>query len=312
MSKRRKKKKAIRISPASTLRLRLDNLWADEALLHKDDQAIEGDLDVIARDIAPDSLVKTMLRAYLSTSAPARARLDGVLPRWLSQQNHMNVLKEMTADLSLDADLRPTALTWMEASGIDAKSLKRLPNSFFEAYYYDDTAVLGEKSQAYVIVFWYTSPKRNRAQGIGFLLDYNPPWDGSVKDILVTPQRRPKRLIREVLDVWEQGGMEPKPVSAERAKTVILTALNCNRAANLRLPRDLIAEREAFARYVLSLPDAPDAPSFTMDDFDFLARNGKLPEEVVHFEQTVGRRVRLEDGKELLVMGSPDWDDEDW
>ena len=74
MSKRRKKKKkAVRISPASTLRLRLDNLWADEALLHKDDQAIEGDLDVIAHNVAPDFLVKTMLRAYLSTSAPARS-----------------------------------------------------------------------------------------------------------------------------------------------------------------------------------------------------------------------------------------------
>lgn len=309
---KRKKRKTTSVPLATTLRLRLDNLWADSALLHKDDKAIKGDLDVVARNISPDLLVKTMLRAYLSTSATARARLDSVLPRWLSQHNHMNVLKEMAADLSLDIDLRPTALAWMKAVGVDTKPLERLPDLFLEAYYYDDTAMLGEKSQAYVVVFWYTNPKRNRAQGIGFLLDYNPPWDGSVKDILVTPRRLPKRLLRDILGVWEQGGMEPEPVSAEQAKAVILTALNCNRAANLRLPHDLIAQREAFARYVLSLPDAPGTPSFTMDDFDSLARNGKSPEEVVHFEQTVGRRVRLEDGKELLIMGGPDWDDEDW
>jgi len=100
-------------------------------------------------------------------------------------------------------------------------------------------------------------------------------------------------------------------VGAQEAKTVVLTALHCNRTAQLRLPRDLIAAREIFAQYVLSLPNAPDTPAFTMDDFDFLARHGKSPEGIVHFEQTVGRRVRMEDGKELIVMGSPDWDDEE-
>jgi hypothetical protein len=71
MSKRgRKKRKAIRISPESTLRPRLDNLWAEGALLHKDDGAIEEDLDVVARDIAPDFLVETMLRVYLVGGLP--------------------------------------------------------------------------------------------------------------------------------------------------------------------------------------------------------------------------------------------------
>ena len=61
---------------------------------------------------------------------------------------------------------------------------------------------------------------------------------------------------------------------------------------------------------MLSLPDEPDTPAFTVDDFNFLARNGKLPEKIIQFEQTVGRRVRMEDGKEILVMGGPDWDEE--
>ena len=106
--------------------------------------------------------------------------------------------------------------------------------------------------------------------------------------------------------------MEPRSISAERAKTVILTALNCNRTADIRLPRDLIAERKTFDRYVMSLPDAPDTPSFTVEDFDLLARQGKRPEEIMHFEQTVGRRVRFGDGEQVLVIGSPDWDDEEW
>jgi hypothetical protein len=307
-----KRKKTIRISPATALRPRLDNLWADRSLPHKDDAAIEGDLNAVARDVAPDFLVKTMLRAYLAAPERARARLDGVLPGWLREHGYLAVLRERIADGSLSADLRPQALAWLEASGVDTESLDSAPDLFFQAYYYDDAAVVGEKSQAYVAVFWYTNPKKKRAQGIAFLLDYNPPWDGSVKDVFVAPRRPPQRLLSDFLDVWTDGGMDPESVSAERAKTVILTALNCNRAAKIRLPRDLIGQREAVARHVLSLPDAPDTPTFTLDDFDFLVRTGKRPEQAMHFERTVGRRVRLEDGKEVLVMGGPDWEDEDW
>jgi hypothetical protein len=311
MSKRRRKKrKAVRISPESTLRPRLDSLWAEGALLHKDDGAVEGDLDVLARDVAPGFLVETMLRAYTDAPVPVRARLNDILPGWLSRHEHLSLLKEMVVEHALAQDLRSAAVAWMEAAGLDTRSLDRVPDPFYQAYYHDDEAVLGEKSQAYVAVLWYTSARRNRAQGMGFLLDYNPPWDGSVKDILVTPRRSPKRLARDILGVFTRGGMELEPVSAERAKTVIVTGLNCNRAAKLCLPRDLIAAREEFVRHVLSLSDGPDTPAFTVDNFDFLARTGKRPEEVVHFEQTVGRRVRMEGGKELLVMGGPDWDEE--
>lgn len=307
--KKRRSRRAVKISPESALRPRLDGLWAEGALLHKDDGAIEGDLDALARDVAPDFFVETMLHAYADASAPVRARLDGVLPGWLGRHDYLGVLKKMVAERALAQDLRSPALAWMKAGGLDTRSFDRVPDLFWRAYYYDDEAVLGEKSQAYVAVFWYTGPRKNRAQGMAFLLDYNPPWDGSVKDILLAPRRHPERLIKDFLDVWVRGNMEPEIVSAERAKTVILTALNCNRAAGLRLPRDLIAAQEEFVRYVLPLPDAPDTPAFTADDFAFLARTGKRPEEVMHFEQTVGRRVRMEDGKEVLVMGGPDWDE---
>jgi len=311
MSKR-KKKHAFKISPATTLRPRLDALWAGDALLHQDDAAIQADLDAIARDVAADFLVVTMLRAYLAAPAPMRDRLDRVVPRWLSQRGYVNTLQDVVAGQALGADVRLAALGWMKAAGVDTRSFERPPDLFFRAYYYDDVRTLGEKSQAYTIVFWYTSPRKKRAQGMGFLLDYNPPWDGSVKDILVTPERPPNQALRDFLAVWTRGGMDPQTVSAERAKTVIVTALNRNRAARLRLPRDLIAARDVFTQHVLSLPDGPDTPSFTVDDFDYLARHGKPPEEIMRFEQMVGRRVRMEDGKELIVMGSPDWDDEEW
>ena len=76
-------------------------------------------------------------------------------------------------------------------------------------------------------------------------------------------------------------------------------------------PRDLIRAPDLFLEYVLSLPDMPETPPFTTEDFDQLARTGKSPESISHVEQTVGRRVRLEDGTEVIVMGDP-FDEDEW
>jgi len=290
----------------------MDNLWADEALLHKDDAAIKGDLDVLARDVSSELFVMTMFRAYRAASEAAQSRLDDVLPRWLAQSGHADTLRHMVIEQSLEPDVQALASAWLEEAGVDVTDLESRPSLFLKAYYYDDEALWGEKSQAYVTVLWYTDPRKRRAQGIGFLLDYNPPWDGSVKDILVTPREPPDKLIAYVHEVWSRGGMELETIGPERAKTVILTALTCNREAEIRLPRDMIRARNLFERQVLSLPDGPDTPAFTMEDFDFLARHGQRPEEIRRFEQTVGRRVRLGDGEEILVIDMRDWDDEEY
>jgi hypothetical protein len=55
----------------------------------------------------------------------------------------------------------------------------------------------------------------------------------------------------------------------------------------------------------------PDTPSFTDEDFAELSRTGKSVESIRRFEQTVGRRVRLGDGEEAIVVGSP-FDEDEW
>ena len=72
---------------------------------------------------------------------------------------------------------------------------------------------------------------------------------------------------------------------------------------------DLIRQRNLFLESVLRLPNTSDTPPFTPDDFDELS--SEYRESISHFEQTVGRRVRLNDGQELLVMGNP-FDEDDW
>ncbi len=302
------KKKRRHFTPAMMLHPRMKNLFADDAFPQKEDAAIERDLEKLAQDVSSKRFVKTLLHAYEAAPEATRSRLDDILPRWLAGSRHLDTLREMTAARSLGSDVRPQASAWLEAAGVDTADLEGQLNLFLKAYYYDDEELVGDKSQAFVAVFWYTSLERRRARGLTFLIDYNPPWDGSVKDIIVAPPKSSKRLINEFLDNWRHADMEPETVSPERAKTIILTALTCNREAEIRLPRDVIRARDLIERYVLALPDGPDTPPFTMEDFDFLAEHGESPEEIRHFEQTVGRRVRLDDGKEVLVMGT-DWEE---
>jgi len=319
---RKKRKRHIQISPATALRPRLDKLWGDKDLAHKDAATLNSEMVRITKNVDPRLVVGTMLRSYLAAPPEARTRLDEVLPTWLEEHDYLTLLEEMLADHEIEEDLREPALAWLEAQGIDTQAiLGQIPNLFMKTFYFDDESVLGEKSQASAGIFWYTTPRKRRARGMSFLLDYNPPWDGSVKDIALFPPQNPDKLIDYYLGVWDI--KRPEEVSAEKFKTIILTALHCNREAEIRLPRDLIIAQELFIEHVLSLPDGADTPDFTKADLEFLAKNGKTPEAIMHIEQTVGRRVRRKDGTELLIMAdfddlddpwgyADDWDDDDW
>lgn len=301
MSKKDKKQSAPNFSPAALLRPRLDGLWRDEVLLHKDAATMQADLDVLVRGIKPDQFVPILLRAYLAASLQARTHLDTILPTWLCARDSLPVLEKMVASPSLDEEARKQALAWLAASGRDALVVTpTAENLFYQAYDLDD------KSQALVVVLWYTDVKKRRVYGMGFLIDYNPPWDGAIKDVMLYPKLDPRDAKRKYIDIWAEDGQALTPIRGATAKTKILQCLECNRRSKIRLPRDLIANRDAFARFVLALPDASDTPKFTAADWDALTRQPQTVEEIRRVEQTIGRRVRMEDGKELWILGNLD------
>jgi hypothetical protein len=106
------------------------------------------------------------------------------------------------------------------------------------------------------------------------------------------------------------------PIDAAAVKRKLVIALKHNETAKIRLPVDLVLLREQFFAHVLLLPDAPDTPAFSIDDFHALSEAGQSAETLSRFEHTVGRRVLMEDGKELFIdaslanMDFGDWDDE--
>jgi hypothetical protein len=308
MSKSHKKGHASNIPPATLLRSRLDGLWQNPALTGQEPERIQADLDVVTRGVKPDMVVTTLLQAWVTAPPESRARLDQIVPGWLRDRGHLGPLQAIAADVTLEGDRRERALAWLAAAGVETQTLARPQpsGSFYRAYFY------GDDSQAIVNVFWYTDGRKTHVRGFNFLIDYNPPWEGAVKDIILYPQRTPQVAQREFVERCGEHGMRLKPITDVEAKQKILAALDRNRTSEIRLPRDLIAARLHLIRQVLSLPDGPNTPSITTKDVDLLCRNGQRPEDIMRYERTVGRRVRMDDGKELLVMGDPsDWPDEE-
>jgi hypothetical protein len=291
---------------AALLRPRLDALFKDSTVAEKSDAEILAALDELAHGTKPEFLLPTLLRACLAAPVINRTRLDTLLPAWLRSRSHLATLGELFAKEKLDYELRGQAGAWLEANGImPPKPTPISTDLFYQAHDLDD------KSQALVVVFWYTDAKKNRVYGMNFLIDHNPPWDGAVKDVMLYPKLDPRDAKWKYVDIWEERGQALKPISGAKAKTKILKCLECNRRTQIRLARDLANNRDAFWRFVIALPDERNTPKFTDDDWQALIKQGQSADEIMHYEQTVGRRVRMEDGKEVLIMGDlSDWDEE--
>jgi hypothetical protein len=311
-SKRSQAKKqhwASKAPPTSLLRPRLDSLWSQEDWFAQDEQACWADLDQVVKDIPPSLFLRTLMKSHLAASPQTRAQLHELLPSWLRERGYLETLKDLLAKAELDNVDREIAMNWLQATGVDTAALtvETPEDHFCRANYFADEF----GSQAVLIIFWYHDRQHRRVRGFNFLIDFNPPWEGAVKDIMFLPVRSPDDAVRQFVDIWEKRGMKLQSITAEEAKRKVVESFLCNRKQNIRLPQDLISHCEYFLRYVLTLPNAPETPTFTNEDFNALIHADRTPESIMAFEQNVGRRVRMDDGKEVLVMGDPfdEWDE---
>ena len=312
MGKNKKKHSTPNLPAQTLLRLRLDGLWQNPALAGQSPEQIEADRQAVMRGSRPELAVSTALQAFQAAPPEAQKRLDGVMPGWLARENLAETLERLLANGALPAAHQLTAARWLAAAGrVVPSPSTRAADTFHSAYEIDGS------SQAAVIVLWHTDARKTRAQGMEFLIDYNPPWDGAVKDIMFLPKKTAETLVARFVRIWDKRGQPMTPIGAAEVKRKLLTALACNRASGIRLPRDLVLYREQFFQHVLVLPESPGTPPFTVEDFHALSQAGESPQVISAFEQTVGRRIRMEDGKELFVdaslanMGSDEWDDEE-
>ncbi|MEA3336063.1 MAG: hypothetical protein U9R25_09165 [Chloroflexota bacterium] len=241
MSKSRKKSKRRpfrqNISALTLLRPRLDKLLAEESLVEKETQVIKADLDALVTGLEATDILPILLKAYQNAPAQVQARLDEVVPEWLEQRRSIRALLEMLKQQGIDREEQKSAHTWLEGAGVDISDLEELQEqtSFYQAFRYSDD------SQGVIIVLWYTGRWRRKIRGMNFLIDFNPPWEGAVKDIMLLPPRSPRRAMRDYVDVWAQRGMPLESAGAAEAKREVLKSLEANRREKIGCHRNWLA-----------------------------------------------------------------------
>jgi hypothetical protein len=289
----------------SSLRPRLDQLLRSERLAELTQDAIYKEFDQLIDGIKPTVSLPTIVSAVIHAPEAAQTRLDALLPDWLSQRGHLAALRELLAYESLDDQQQQRALVWLSAAGADASDLIAEIEGW-DPFYAAFTA--GDDMQASLMIFWYTNRRQQRVHGLSLLLDFQPPWDGAVKDAMRYPQRAPAVALEQFVRVWDRRGQPTEALTAVEAKRRALEALVHNRESKIRLHSDLVAARDLFVHYLLRLPDEPDTPHVTEADFDFLSSHGERAEALQQHEQRFGYRTRMPDGEEILVIRGPDDD----
>lgn len=306
MSKSKKRKKsAPALSPIVTLRPRLDQLFNETSYAEQDISTQQAQLEQMVKQINPQDFWPVLLKAYQAAPHPVQQNLSEMLPQWIQQRGDQSILIELTEQERFDEKGQKAVLQWLQNIGVELAKVQQVEeiNRFYEAYMYAD------ESQGFILFFWYEDRRRRKVEGLNFLLDYNPPWEGAVKDAMFIPAGPPDRVVKKHLSFWRHRGVPLESLDAIQTKEHILRHLLINRREKIRLPRDLVVSRKIFVENVLTLPDGPGTPQFTKQDFDELRRTGKSPESISRYEQTVGRMVRLPDGKEVLI-GADTFDDD--
>jgi len=288
----------------SSLRPRLDQLLRGDRMSAADQQVYQ-ELETLTEGIKPATFLPTLIASSIDGPAAAQARLAELLPSWLSERGYLDALRDLVARHALDEEKRERALAWLAGAGADTGDLAADLadwDPFFGAY------SSSNPMQASLMIFWYTSRRRHRVHGLSLLLDFEPPWDGAVKDAMRYPQRAPEDAINEFVEFWDRRGQPAEQLTAVEAKRQALEAMVHNRQSNIRLHPDLVAARDLVVRNLLALPDGRDTPPFSAADFDYLASHGQHPEAIRRQEQMFGYEARMPDGQKIRILRGP----EDW
>lgn len=297
-----KKHRPLSLRPNPAARLSALRPQLDRALQQEHDPAsVLGTVELLLEGLKPEAALPILMAAF-AAHPEAQTELAPVLPEWLNSHGYATVLAELTTRRKLDDASTALASTLLAPLGINAA-----PPSITEQNPFYAANFVGDENQSSISLFWYTNPQRQRVFGLSFLIDFQPPWEGAVKESFKAPQATPTQALAVLEDRFRSMGNEPLRLPAAEAKQRLLTAFVANCAAGVRLHRDVVADRELILRHVLALPDAPNTPAFSAADFDFLATNGRRAEDIQRDEQRNGYQTRMPNGKIIRVIKPTDW-----
>jgi hypothetical protein len=176
--------------PAAVLmRPRLDAMWQAPEWLQTSEMRQLDELDALVRGVAPAQYLPILLRAFGALEPAVQEDLAPLLVTWLKRRDDIAELKAMLEDGRFDATSSVIARQWLDRAG---EMVNLTPQAAAEQFYTASEGADKLGSQGILYIAWYANRQRSRVRGCYFLIDYNPPWEGSIKDIMWYNWRDPE------------------------------------------------------------------------------------------------------------------------
>lgn len=292
--------------------IRLSNLGPRLARLlagAEDGPAFYAELDRLTDSLKPGSFLPIVVGAFAGAPEAQRARLAAGMSAWLRDRGLLEPLRDLEARQRFQGQEQEVVGGWLGAGGITITPVAAHDPAelFLEAYEF------GEASQDSPTLFWYESPRRRRVCSASFLVDFEPPWDGALKDIAYATHRNLDEATGEYFITWRMRGLQPHKINAATAAQRVWTALRQSQARGLRLPADFIAVLPQVLPFLLALPTGPDIAPLSADEVEALAAGGRAPESIRQEERLFGFQTRMPDGRIVRLRpppGEEPWDEE--
>ncbi len=299
--RKRKESKTITIPAIALLRPKFDKWLSSKEILEASEFEIQQQLEDLQQGVKLEGFFSIFLGGYHNASKEVQKLLDEQVPKWLEDKGQVDDLYQLVKNHKITGRERETAFLWLTRAGTQITQLQELEltSPFYKAF------EIGDEWQSMLVICYYVDHRKQHATGINFLIDGNPPWYGSIKDAWPLPKKSPEKLMERFFQRMRKTLMkvEAEELEEGEAKTQIVEALLTNRERGIRLSRDCIKLRESFLTHILALEGDAHTPEFDVEDFEELCSDefGKSADEIVHFEQTVGRFVEGDDGEEVFI-----------
>lgn len=284
---------AIRLS---NLRPRLSRLFTEQS----DPATFAAELSRLTDGLKPASFLPILVSS-VAAQAVEHDQLGDTVGAWLAEHGLLGPLRDLEARQTFDGASREVARSWLEAGGIELASEPEVAivDLLLDAYEVMD------ESQGSVTLFWHEDRRRRKVATVSFLLDFEPPWEGALKDLSYRTFSDLTQSREKFLAIWRAGGNEPRRIAIADAAEYIWAALGQSQTQGIRLPADFIAVMDKLAPFLLALPSGK-APALSSAELEALATNGRSPEAIRRDEQLLGYQKRMPDGRIMRIVRPPD------
>lgn len=262
-------------------------------------------LDRLTDGLKPASFLPLLVGAFAAAPDSQRALLDHAVAAWLRERGLLAALRDLEVRHLANDGEREIARAWLAAGGVTALHIQEMTPADLMIAAYE----ISDEAQASVTLFYYADGRRRRVRITSFLIDFQPPWEGALKDLAYHSFPDVERARDEYFAIWRANQQEQRPIAVTNATRRIWTALRQSQTERIRLPADFVAVMGEVVPFLLALPVDSEAPALTPDEIKALALSGRSPEDLTRDERLFGYQKRLPDGSILRVFRAPD---DDW